>query len=444
MALWSIYLALTLVGLGLPNPDLGTNPHLLPRLLATLGGTLLLAGVNLFASSWTMDRIRRRPAGITALLRRYALWCRMELIVRSLFFILLVTLIGFNTIVRETWGLEQGLVVDDLLILVPFLVLLIIDARCRQQVDFAVDRATRPSWLPAVSWPDPADALSVRLRTEHAPWLAMILFVSLLHDVILRWDLDQPTNQVGSFLIIAGLFAGGILLLPWILRMILVVEPLPSGAIRNALDRWAADERVRVAEIFVWRTPASVVNAAVAGLVAPIRYVFLTETLISQFSGLGIAACGDWLDRSVLGPAVDVGQLPPWLASAPAGLVMAFPYFWFTLGWFSRQFELQADLDGCRAASAAVLQSWEKIGDEPHAEGVRLFRRSLERVALMNGSNPKRWSWRHGRLTDRLAHLDRIERNPSLTPIFHRRLARVMLTAWALPALIAFAFLVAP
>src|SRR5262249_41974362 len=57
---------------------------------------------------------------------------------------------------------------------------------------------------------------------------------------------------------------------------------LGPGPMRDRLLAMCKEEHVHVREILVWRTFGTMVNGAVMGLLAPMRYILLTDALLDQ------------------------------------------------------------------------------------------------------------------------------------------------------------------
>src|SRR5262249_51825944 len=72
--------------------------------------------------------------------------------------------------------------------------------------------------------------------------------------------------------------------LPWILRLILKVKPLPDGPIRDRLFCLTRRLRFRCSNILLWNTRRGVANAMVAGVLPWPRYVLVTDRLVSDLS----------------------------------------------------------------------------------------------------------------------------------------------------------------
>ena len=69
---------------------------------------------------------------------------------------------------------------------------------------------------------------------------------------------------------------------PLVMRHALDTVALPAGPLRDRLLEQCAAHGVGVRELLLWRTQGSTINAAVTGLVAPVRYILLTDALIEE------------------------------------------------------------------------------------------------------------------------------------------------------------------
>ena len=185
----------------------------------------------------------------------------------------------------------------------------------------------------------------------------------------------------------AATFAGSLavfVLAPLLIRRLWDTLPLPAGPLRERLSLMCLEHRVAVRDLLLWRTQGGMINAAVMGLVGPVRYILLTDALLEQVSperveavmaheiahvrlkhlftlmlaaaagvvGLSVAgealqaAAAWWSDRPGTVPIMAVSQFPAWaqglLLAVAAGL------WTFGFGWVSRRVERQADTFAAR------------------------------------------------------------------------------------------------
>jgi hypothetical protein len=184
----------------------------------------------------------------------------------------------------------------------------------------------------------------------------------------------------------------------------------------------------RYRDILVWNTAGGVINAGVTGMVAPLRYILITDGMLANLPPDEIEA----VLAHEIGHAVHLHI--PWYAVLSLGyvsLMMAgwdmlisgmgeamgtivmlsfFGFYWAVLfGFVSRRLERQADLFSARAT-----------GD------FGLVARALERVAVLNGHVQKVFSLRHFSIAKRIDFLDRASRDPSLVERTNRGLAGVL------------------
>jgi STE24 endopeptidase len=200
---------------------------------------------------------------------------------------------------------------------------------------------------------------------------------------------------------------------------------------------------LRVREILVWNTGGLVINAAVAGVVPGLRYVFLTDGLLEHLRDDEIQAVfgheighirhghlflrgfallaplslwllarqaipqfGDWVEEWYLSG----GSL--WQAHAALfGLAGMCFYMLVFFGPFCRLLEGQADLYGCRT-----------LADEPTAQPVETFVSALECLALASGTDRRTGNWQHWSIARRVHFLNCVAQQPAQERLFRRRL----------------------
>lgn len=303
--------------------------------------------------------------------------------------------------------------------------------------------------------------------------MALIL---VARDVIDRFDKplaqrfghrDAPDLLLGA---VAGLVA---IIAPSILRHVWVTQPLPESALRARLLEMCRRLRMRCREILVWRTGGMIVNAAVMGVIAPLRYVMITDGMLEQMDDRKIEAVFGHESGHVkrhhiaffLLYAFITGCLLMIVAQWSRGLrqqefqwlmagvavVMGFKWL-FLFGWISRHFERQADVFGVRTLALGGMQCDRPCAlhdpQQPSAKGgdplcqsaAHVFADTLHEVALLNGIAPEAKSWRHGSIQSRSITVQRLAHDPAATASFERRiccikagifLAAVASAAWA-------------
>ncbi|MHC5001673.1 MAG: M48 family metalloprotease, partial [Planctomycetota bacterium] len=264
-------------------------------------------------------------------------------------------------------------------------------------------------------------------------------------------------EDVATLVAAAGVFLAS----PLLARLVLTVRPLPEGEMRDELRGVCRRHRVRVRGILVWDTGGAMINAAVMGLVGPLRYVLITDALLDSMTRPQLVAVMahevahvrrhhiPWLVLSLmaaLAAAFLLVQLPlhaadrlGWLAPGADGFA---PPVWADLlvlavqlvaalaafGWVSRRFERQADTFAVQHLSG--LGEHEE-GEEPDVDGaaVEAMRGALDRIARLNAINPRRSSWRHGSIEWRQDYLASIIGQPIGRLTIDRRVRSIKVVA---------------
>lgn len=237
---------------------------------------------------------------------------------------------------------------------------------------------------------------------------------------------------------------------PLVVRYAWDTVPLPEGEVRERMLELCRREKVKVRELLLWRTGGGMVNAAVAGLIAPLRYILLSDALLDQVDRRAIEgvmahelahARKHHIFWMLLTLFVTLGlielvtlamlnrinqSISPWNDAAWAGILrdpawqtylIAVPAFGLTLlvfGWVSRRIERQADVFAARYLSqTAESPELDELGRPIFdAVSVGAMVRALQRVAELNHMPVTRRSWRHGTIAWRQAHLHSLVGQP--------------------------------
>jgi len=242
------------------------------------------------------------------------------------------------------------------------------------------------------------------------------------------------------------------LLAPLMIRLIWDTVPLPDGEVRRHLLSMCKTHRVLVRELLLWRTYGGMTNAAVMGLIGPLRFILITDALLQQMPGphveavmahelahvrkrhmlwLLVAAVGlmgvvetagvvalasQGIRFEPSGPsatmtaddlnAVSAGMgglmIPE--GEAPRAFVFATmaaaSVLWVVgFGWVSRRAERQAD----SFAVAHLVR--ERGGDTVETGDAQTMIGALQQVADLNHIRTERHSWRHGSIRWRQDYL---------------------------------------
>lgn len=359
----------------------------------------------------------------------------------------------------EVPGLDQSPPGTELLILAPFLASLVLSWACFYDADRAL-HDTSPHREPRPFWTRRAYLL---FHARHNLVLAITPVALIILQKGLRRLLPHWPDRYFELANLA-LLAAAFICFPWILRLVLGLKPLPEGPLRQRLLAASRRLRFRCSNILLWNTNAGIVNAMVAGIVPGVRYVLLTDRLVSELTPDEVEAVFghevghvkhghmlyymgflfiSWMAVAALWPlaasafpelnAVDLEE--DWVKLPFVALVGA--YIFVVFGFLSRRCERQADVYGCRAVSCArqpcpgheeatVLQPG---GSGLCETGIRIFIDALEKVARLNGISRSRpgllQSWQHSTIARRVEFLQRVLADPGVEPRFQRTVALV-------------------
>lgn len=337
-------------------------------------------------------------------------------------------------------------------------------------------------------------ALEIQLlrgRPVHPIWgLSEYLVYSLRHQVLFvlipmglilaarDWIeiYDMPLRLVFPHLpdLLLGAVAGLVAVVaPLIVRYVWATQRLPDGPLRDHLLRLCRKLRMRVSEILVWRSGGRIVNAAVMGVVAPLRYVMITDAMLEQMDDTRIVAvfgheAGHIKHRHILFflllafisgcvltivsirvPRLDA--VPAQLFIGAAGLFLGAKWL-LAFGWISRRFERQADVFGVRTLELAGLPCFAPCpvhnprlmpvapesrtgGDPLCSTAAHVFGSTLNEVAILNGIPPEARSWRHSSIASRSCFIQRLAQHPREAQRFARQVQLIQIGIVAAAAL---------
>ncbi|MCI0360620.1 MAG: M48 family metallopeptidase [Planctomycetaceae bacterium] len=370
------------------------------------------------------------------------IWSRIQAIAIGLWLAVVAAtmyLIEWPRVVRSDWSLAAWPLVDEILILLPVLVPLVLFWTVMHRLQSAALR-----YFAHVSGASrPRARLAAFLLQNARHYLALVLLpalvvIGLQETVGSIW----PRFSDGWWLYVPVL-AAMLILLPMALRSIWQTSPLPDGPLRERLVAICRAQRVGVREILVWHTDGQIANAAVAGVLRGLRYVFLTDALLARLSPAEIEAVlrhelGHITRRHMLLRMLVLAlPLVVWLAARQAfpGILdslshrLAFAgvsqslqmsllvplalgaYAVLVVGTYSRWLEHDADLATCIWPGGQV--------DRAAAES---FVRAL--IKIIGPLRESRWSlWLHPSAWSRVAVLARAIADPSWASRYRRRLA---------------------
>ncbi len=425
-------------------------------------------------------RLESEPEVREPVLRRYESGRFRHQVGVFVIYILSLVVLGWGWAVGQlwTWDGQTALPGAELLVLAPFVVAQVLAWGVYYDADRAAHRAAhrllaespdgvwldlerpRPKTPPAFG--SRGSYIFFQLRQKVAlvflPVLLLLVQKELQRLFPETWqDWQKAVNGVGILAFLA-VFAA----MPWIVRLVLGLKPLPDGPLRDRLEAASKRLRFRCGNIMVWNTRNGMANAMVIGIVPWIRYVIFTDRMLEDFTPDEIEAVFGhevghihhhhipyyfvfltasvivlgWLVTDVL---KDWSQLlaagdKEYLAAVPTvGILLG--YIFVVFGFLSRRCERQADLFGCRAVSCRQATcDGHDDGVEPAPlgqglceTGINTFIRALEKVVVLNGISRDRpgflQSWQHSTPGRRIAFLQRVRSDRGVEKRFQRRVA---------------------
>jgi len=363
-------------------------------------------------------------------------------------------------------------IVGDLIVLSPFLAGVIVVWLAA----YPLERALREQSLGYGDIDAAEKAHPFRLRSylsfnlrHHVLVIAAPLTLILLAADLLRGyerSLQVWTKWAWTPDILLGVVALGVFIAaPVMLARIWKTVPLEEGPVRERLEALCERIGLRCRDILAWHSDGMMINAAVMGVFAPVRYVLLSDGLLATMSVTQIGAVfghetghirhhhmQHFLLFAFVGWLFVVGVME-FLARATAtpvqalttssaaiqgvGLGATIIVWGVGFGWLSRRFERQADRFGAWCVTPpparCKLPCSVHVGDQTVLEtdgrvcatGVAVFTSALERVASLNGIPREERSWRHSSVASRIRFLTSLAGDPSRAERFERLIHRL-------------------
>lgn len=414
----------------------------------------------------TRRSLRRHPERRDTILRRYSAGRFYHLLGLFAIYGLSLYVLGWGWAVQTFCTLgpaDQGPIAmapgTELLILTPFLAALVLSWVCFYDAERAL-HDTGPASLDGSPFWSRSAYVGFHVRHNLALVFAPIALLIAAEGLLRLWPDLQDDNrfQVAAMGLVAGVFIG----MPWVLRLVLGLRPLPNGPLRQRLLATARRLHFRFSDILLWNTRGGVVNAMVAGILPYPRYVLLTDRLIADLTPDEVEAVFGheighvkhrhmlyYLGFIVMSLAVvselwRVMDLESWLGLTTRQDLAVLPrlaflgtYIFVVFGFLSRRCEGQADIYGCRAVSCGRSDCWGHTEDVALAPagrglcptGICTFIDALEKVARLNGMSRDKpgWlqSWQHSTIARRVEFLQRILHDPTHERRFQRTVGLV-------------------
>jgi STE24 endopeptidase len=454
----------------------------MPAEISTLCTWLAVAGVVGWAAVLSFQTCRsliRAPARRERLLNRYQTWRFYHQAALFLVYITALYVFQWGWTVQRLSGPNEPLFPGaEFIVLAPLVLGLILSWCCFYSADRAFHEAPVAPHLDrafpqGLVQPEPARTpfwsrwshLTFHLRHNLALVCVPVVLIVIV-KAIGRLIPNSEANSWQQAASISGMAAtGGIFLaMPWVLRVLLALKPLPDGPLRERLVATSRRLHFRSSNILVWNTRGHVANAMVAGVLPWLRYVILTDRLIQELTPEQIEAVygheiGHIKHHHMLfylgfllasiaalwaGYCLLQDQFEDWWVvkdypelTVPPFIAAVGIYLFVVFGFLSRRCERQADVYGCRAVSCFRKDCFDHVSDQELAPvacglcptGIHTFMDALEKVGHLNGICRDRpgflQSWQHSTIARRVHFLAQVLADQRVETRFQRRVAIV-------------------
>ncbi|MCP4376185.1 MAG: M48 family metalloprotease [bacterium] len=244
-----------------------------------------------------------------------------------------------------------------------------------------------------------------------------ILEMHVLHRLRVSDQMRGTIHLVSSLAAAFTVF----LLAPLLITRIWRTRSLEPGALRSDLEDLCEHLNLKYRNILVWESEGIIANAAVMGMIAPVRFILVSDGIVNRLEPHQIRAVfahegGHITARhlpylmimaiTIIALCASVTKL----VARQSGLVvpaatllmlgLIFTVGGAIFGAVSRQFERQSDVIGAWASSPPPDGS-PRITHE----GAAIFASALEQIAYLNGIDQNKRDWRHGSIAHRIRYI---------------------------------------
>ncbi|MBI1913197.1 MAG: M48 family metalloprotease [Planctomycetes bacterium] len=431
--------------------------------LLTWLGVLLEVGLAFAVSRRVQLQLHDTPAPRDQVLRNYSRGRLYHLIGLFASYALALYFFGYGWAVQELWT-RHGRPLPELLLLAPFCVALLLSWTCFYDAERALSGEGREAHDEELAAGHPrkfwsrAAYVGFHFRQNLALVFLPILLLLTEKELRRRFPALNQQWQVQASFVGVGIALVVFMTMPWILRIVLGLQPLPEGPLRDRLLTAARRLRFRCSDILLWNTRGGIANAMVVGVFPFLRYVLLSDRLLEDltpdeveavfghevghvkhhhmlyylvFLLASIFVLGSLVPQNELDEALNLRERRDLAVLPVVGALGA--YIFLVFGFLSRRCERQADIYGCRAVSCQYAGCDGHLDGHPLPDGggclcptgIQTFIQALEKVALLNGMSRDKpgflQSWQHSTIARRVSFLQSLLTDPRAERRFQRR-----------------------
>jgi STE24 endopeptidase len=254
--------------------------------------------------------------------------------------------------------------------------------------------------------------------------LVPVGLILLVMDVLEMHVLDSipaSAQEVVYPLTSLGTAFAVFLFAPLLIARIWRTRRLEPGPLRSDLEEICGNLKLKYRDILVWESEGVIANAAVMGLIAPVRFILVSDGIVDRLEPHQIRAVfaheGGHITAHHLPYLMMMAVAIMTLCASAAELIailgdlqrpaavllmltLIFSAGGLVFGAVSRQFERQSDVIGAWA-SAPPPDNSPRITHE----GAAIFASSLEQIAHLNGIDSHKRNWRHGSIASRVRYI---------------------------------------
>jgi len=271
-----------------------------------LGQMVLVAAAGAVCTRLVKARLERDPAWLPSAQRRLG---QGNAAVRAILLAGLITSVygtqwvqmvrswrvrlpGYGAVpVQSIWGL------DELLVLLPFFIAIVVAWVALYPADRAIRQVAVELRLWASVPPRPVwrlrQFLSFNLRQHVLIILIPMIPIVIANDFAFayRREIQRATGLAWADQVVLVVMAGIVFVLaPVVLRYIWHTRILPPGELRDRLEELCRRIGLKYRRILIWESDGMVINAAVMGLLRPVRYILLSDGLLEMMDDQKIEA----------------------------------------------------------------------------------------------------------------------------------------------------------